>query len=79
MQGHLGDGFWGHHFLAGGLGPESGPDVGVGGAGKQRDDADATGAEFFAKSVGEAESSVLAGVVSSRWCRCVSSWRARLA
>lgn len=58
-----GDRFGGHHFPARSLGPENGPDVGVGGAGQQRDDADATGAKFFAESVGEAEGSMLAGVV----------------
>ena len=63
MQCCFGDRFGGHHFFAGGLGPEGGPDVGVGGAGEQGDDADAAGAEFFAESVGKAEGSVLAGVV----------------
>ena len=63
MQGGSGDGFGRHHFLAGSLGPESGPDVSVGRAGEQRNDADAAGAKFFAESVGEAKSSVLAGVV----------------
>jgi len=59
--------FWGHHFLARGLRPESIPDIGIGCAGEQRDDADAFGAEFFAEGVGEAEGSVLGGVVG-----CVS-------
>lgn len=49
--------------MAGGLRPESFPDLGVGGAGKQGDDADATRAEFFAERIGEAEGGVLGGVV----------------
>ena len=63
MQCSFGDRFGGHHFFAGGLGPEGGPDVGVGGDGEKGDDADAAGTEFFAERVGEAEGSVLAGVV----------------
>jgi len=59
----FGDRFGGHHFFAGGLGPEGGPDVGVGGAGEQGDGTDAAGAKFFPESAGQTEGSVLGGVV----------------
>jgi hypothetical protein len=68
------DGLGGHHFLAGSLGPKGAPDVGVGGAGQQGDDADAAGTEFFAERVGEAEGGVLGGVVGKR-IRRRRGWR----
>src|SRR5271165_7264739 len=58
-----GHGFGGHHFAAWGLGPKSRPDVGVGGAGEQGDDADSARAQFQAQGVGEAEGAVLGSVV----------------
>ena len=60
------DGFWRHHALARGLGPESFPDVSVGGAGQQSDNADAARTEFFAESIGEAEGGVLGSIVGGR-------------
>lgn len=56
-------GFGGHHFFAGGLGPEGGPDIGVGGAGEQGDHTNSFGTKFFAKRVGEGERGVLGGGV----------------
>src|SRR5215467_1772345 len=58
------DRFRRHHLFARGPGPERFPDVGVGGAGEQSDDADAARAEFFAQRIGEAEGRVLGSVVA---------------
>lgn len=52
-----------HHFMAGGLGPERFPDVGVGGARLESDDADFPGTEFFAEGICESERRVLGRVV----------------
>src|SRR5579862_4708102 len=60
------NGFRGYHFSARSLGPEGFPDVGVGGAGKQADDADAARAQLLAKSIGEAEGGMFGGVIRSR-------------
>jgi len=57
------NGFWGHHFLARSLRPQRAPDVGVGGAGKQADHADAARAEFFPQCVGKAQGGVLGRIV----------------
>lgn len=63
LQNDLGNGFRGHHFAARSLRPERVPDIGIGGSGKQSDDANTAGAKFFAESVGEPEGSVLGSVV----------------
>ena len=60
------DGLRRHHLAARSLGPERGPDLSVGCAGEQGDDADSAGTEFLAKGVGEAKGSVLGSVVGGR-------------
>ena len=55
-----------HHFFTWGLGPESLPNISIGGAWEEANDADSFGTELFAQSIGETQSCMLRGVVSGR-------------